>query len=133
MHSKLAVFALLLIALTYNATAQNANAPYKNPKLSIESRVADLLKRMTLEEKVVQLRSVHASRPSLSGEFFANTTRLDSMYGKGAGMINPAFDETMEQNSERRNKLQDYLLNKTRLGIPVIFIDEAHHGLVQRN
>jgi beta-glucosidase len=55
------------------------------------------------------------------------------MYANGVGMINPAFDETMEQTIERRNKLQNYLRNKTRLGIPVIFIDEAHHGLVQRN
>jgi beta-glucosidase len=29
-----------------------------------------------------------------------------------------------------RNKLQNYLITKTRLGIPTIFIDEGHHGLM---
>jgi beta-glucosidase len=55
------------------------------------------------------------------------------MYLNGVGMINPAFDETMEQTIERRNKLQNYLMTRTRLKIPTIFIDEAHHGLVQKN
>jgi beta-glucosidase len=45
-------------------------------------------------------------------------------------MINPDFDATMEQTIERRNALQNYLRKKTRLGIPVLFIDEAHHGLL---
>jgi beta-glucosidase len=104
---------------------------YKNAKLPIEARVTDLLKRMTLEEKVAQLQSTHASRPKLTDDFFINTKKIDSMYKNGVGMINPAFDETMEQTIERRNRLQNYLRTKTRLGIPVIFIDEAHHGLVQ--
>jgi beta-glucosidase len=106
---------------------------YKNPHLSPEKRTADLIKRMTLEEKVAQLQSVHASRPRLDDKLFGNKAKLDSMYANGVGMINPAFDETMEQTIERRNRLQQYLKTKTRLGIPVIFIDEAHHGLVQKN
>jgi beta-glucosidase len=104
---------------------------YKNPKIPIEKRIADLIKRMNLQEKVAQLQSTHASRPRLTDDFFNNTKKIDSMYANGVGMINPAFDETMEQTIERRNKLQQYLKTKTRLGIPVIFIDEAHHGLVQ--
>jgi beta-glucosidase len=107
--------------------------PYKNAKLPVEKRVMDLLGRMTLEEKVAQLQSTHAGRPKLTDDLFLNTKKLDSMYANGVGMINPAFDETMEQTIERRNRLQQYLKTKTRLGIPVIFIDEAHHGLVQRN
>jgi beta-glucosidase len=123
------VLALLMLAL--NLSAQQP--AYKNPKLSIESRLKDLLKQMTLEEKLAQLKSTHASRPKLDDALFSNTKKLDSMYSNGVGMINPAFDETMEQTIERRNKLQNYLRTKTRLGIPVIFIDEAHHGLVQKN
>ena len=34
------------------------NADYKNPRLSIKKRVADLLSRMTLEEKVAQMVGV---------------------------------------------------------------------------
>lgn len=122
-------FILLILSCSFFVNAQD----YKNSILPIETRVKDLLKRMTLEEKVAQLMSTHASRPKLTDDFFNNTKKLDSMYANGVGMINPAFDETMEQTIDRRNKLQNYLTKKTKLGIPVIFIDEAHHGLVQMN
>ena len=34
--------------------------PYKNPSLSPEERTADLLQRMTLEEKIAQIRHIHS-------------------------------------------------------------------------
>ncbi|THU39192.1 beta-glucosidase [Niastella caeni] len=105
---------------------------YKDPKQPVAKRVADLLSRMTLEEKVAQLQTMHAGRPKLDDKLFNNTPKLDSLYKNGMGMINPAFDETMEVTIAARNRLQEYLRTKTRLGIPIIFIDEAHHGLVQR-
>ncbi|MGH9610904.1 MAG: hypothetical protein ACRD34_14660, partial [Bryobacteraceae bacterium] len=43
------------------ASADGAAAAYRNPKLPIEQRTADLLKRMTLEEKVEQLRGGYTS------------------------------------------------------------------------
>jgi beta-glucosidase len=85
---------------------------------------------MSLEEKVAQLQSTHASRPKLTADVLNNSAKMDSLYGNGIGMINPDFDATMEQTIERRNALQNYLKSKTRLGIPVLFIDEAHHGLL---
>ena len=103
---------------------------YKNPKLPSALRVKDLLMRMTLEEKVAQLQSTHASRPKLTHDVLNNAAKMDSLYGNGIGMINPDFDATMEQTIDRRNALQHFLKTKTRLGIPVLFIDEAHHGLL---
>ncbi len=118
-----------VVCLSYTYAQQPA---YKDPKQPIAKRVADLLSRMTLEEKVAQLQTMHAGRPKLDDKLFSNTAKLDSLYKNGMGMINPAFDETMETTITARNRLQDYMINKTRLGIPIIFIDEAHHGLVQR-
>ena len=43
---------------------------YKNPKLPIQARVADLLKRMTIEEKVGQLRSLFAANPKMNDALF---------------------------------------------------------------
>lgn len=40
-------------------TENTANLPYKNPELSTEERIADLLGRMTLEEKVGQIGRAH--------------------------------------------------------------------------
>lgn len=64
LHMKLRIFSVFLVlTIATNSIAQNSHSPqdslsgasqatYKNPKLPIEDRVADLLKRMTLEEKV---------------------------------------------------------------------------------
>ncbi|OQP44611.1 hypothetical protein A4H97_09595 [Niastella yeongjuensis] len=105
---------------------------YKDAKAPTAKRVTDLLLRMTLDEKVAQLQTMHAGRPKLDDKLFNNTPKLDSLFKNGMGMMNPAFDETMEVTIAARNRLQDYMVHKTRLGIPIIFIDEAHHGLVQR-
>lgn len=123
------VVSFFVVCFSYTYAQQPA---YKDPKQPIAKRVSDLLSRMTLEEKVAQLQTMHAGRPKLDDKLFNNTPKLDSLYRNGMGMINPAFDETMEVTIAARNRLQDYMVNKTRLGIPIIFIDEAHHGLVQR-
>src|SRR5215813_12414788 len=54
----LAFFSLLLVSgfISFSSPAQDAPA-YKNPKLSVDQRVADLLSRMTLEEKIAQIDS----------------------------------------------------------------------------
>jgi hypothetical protein len=41
--------------LCWPLTGEEKTLPYKDPKLSIEDRVSDLLSRMTLEEKVAQI------------------------------------------------------------------------------
>ena len=96
---------------------------------SDEQRIKDLLKRMTVEEKVAQLRSSFAANPKINAAFFNNTKKQDSLFGNGISMINPDFDNSLEESINNRNKTQAYL-RKTRLGIPAIFLDEAHHGLL---
>jgi beta-glucosidase len=56
------VFAIIPIALTLSAGVQAQL--YKNPKAPIAQRVADLLKRMTLEEKVGQMSMSSLSEAS---------------------------------------------------------------------
>jgi len=123
------IIILFLIALSTRTTAQD----YRNPQLSAERRTADLLKRMTLDEKIAQLQSFHMSKPKLTNEVLKNPIKMDSIFHNGVGMMNPDFDATPEQTVSRRNALQRYLKTKTRLGIPTLFIDEAHHGLLAPN
>src|SRR5262245_9232061 len=49
---------LLVLALVAFTPQSQAPPPYKNASLSVDERVADLLKRMTLEEKVAQLTCI---------------------------------------------------------------------------
>jgi len=104
--------------------------PYTNPALPIPQRVQDLLSRMTTTEKVAQLRSTWSAYPRINDAILNDPHRMDSLFGQGIGMINPDFDNTLEQSIRYRNAIQTYLRTKTRLGIPAIFLDEAHHGLL---
>ncbi len=125
MYRKAAI-GIICTVLALQSFAQS----YKDAKLPVQLRVKDLLKRMNVEEKVAQLRSAHMGRPVLTDKVLNDPKKMDSLFGQGISMMNPSFEETMEQTISRRNALQNYLRTKTRLGIPTIFLDESHHGLV---
>src|SRR5437763_8260585 len=78
----LAVFSLLL-AVAFSVvpsvdTHSQAQVPdYKNPRLPVERRVADLLSRMTLEEKVAQLVCLCGGRPQVKPQTDCSTDRGD--------------------------------------------------------
>jgi len=119
---------LLAAFLAGPAAAQEASSPYKDPKLPIEARVADLLKRMTLEEKVDLLaggRPLETGVVDPTGQFTASN-------------IGEALEEIYRHDNRRgaryraalHNALQRYRLEKTRLGIPALFMGEALHGFM---
>jgi len=110
-----------LIAFLLPSSAQSSD-DYRNPKLPIEQRVADLLHRMTLEEKVDQLaggrRRVWSQRGPEARQTFE---KLQDLY---------SLDSSTSPHDAAvlRNDAQKYLVEKTRLGIPAIFQGEALHG-----
>lgn len=126
MKPKSIILGIFISLFSLNVTAQD----YKNPKLLIPQRVKLLLSKMTLEEKVVQLKSTFSAAPHINQKMLGNARKMDSLFGKGMGMINPDFTNTPEEAVFNRNAIQHYLRTKTRFGIPAIFVDEAHHGLL---
>ena len=59
------IFIAFLSLLTATSTLDMAKAqslPYKNKNLPIEERVEDLLNRMTVDEKIAQIRHIHSSK-----------------------------------------------------------------------
>jgi len=60
-------FAIILLAasLAFSQNQELANAPFRNPALSTEERVNDLISRMTLEEKISQLGHTSLAIPRL--------------------------------------------------------------------
>ena len=71
--SLVAITALLLPFSFQTTHSQSASPDYKNASLSVDVRVADLLKRMTVEEKVAQLTCLWAQRPQINPQTdFAN-------------------------------------------------------------
>ena len=119
-----------------------ATAPYRNPKLPVSQRVADLLGRMTLEEKVGQLRCALAwdywerkdGRIVVADRFKKDladgcigmlwaTYRADPWTRKSLTTgLNPA------DAAKAGNALQRYNVEHTRLGIPLFLAEEAPHG-----
>lgn len=108
-------------------------APYKNPKLPVQTRVKDLLARMTIEEKVWQLMGLwNGGVEDFNDEFFNDPEKMKAAFGKGANSVHPAF-WNLKDTVEQRNKIQKYLVEETRLGIPVLFVDEGQHGMMRRD
>jgi len=114
---KLATIALLA------TSCFGQNVPdYRNPKLPIPDRVADLLKRMTIEEKVDQLAG---GRRRMMTTTDPEGQRI---FGKFREVFKVESQISPHDAAELRNDAQKYLLEKTRLGIPAIFQGEALHG-----
>ena len=107
----------------------NTHTPrYKNAKILIEKRVEDLLKKMTLEEKVAQTYCTHTSM--FVNDNVIDTVKLAKALENGMGGMRDHFI-TDEANLIRINNwIQNYLVTKTRLGIPVIIHGEGLHGYV---
>ena len=107
--------------------------PYRDAKLPVEQRVADLLGRMTLEEKVAQTRSVWQLGVVLRderGNF--SPAKAQELLKDGIGQLGTiAKPEVMGHPADAArfaNDVQRFLIEKTRLGIPVIFHGEGLHG-----
>jgi beta-glucosidase len=109
-------------------------ARYRDATLSIEERVADLLARMTIEEKVAQLGSVWAFEIVEGGTFDAE--RAGSLLRGGIGQITRlagASNLSVPSVAAIANEIQDFLLEESRLGIPAIIHEESLHGLLSRD
>ena len=120
------------------ATAANAqdkakphdnNPKYRSPNLTVDERVADLLPRMTLEEKVGQIAPSGAAKTEIIDPTGTYTT--DSASAVLNRWWDPDLDFTPRKAAILRNGVQRYLKEKTRLGIPELFMGEALHGFME--
>ncbi len=116
---------LLAPCSTWGDESVPESAPYKDATQPIEARVADLLSRMTLEEKIAQMSQFHERNLPL------DEAGLARQFGTVApGILGAEFSHTAEQNAAMLHAAQHYLRTKTRLGIPAIACTEALHGLM---
>jgi beta-glucosidase len=116
---------------------------YKNPALTPQQRAADLLGRMTLDEKIAQLHAFwlilspdgnHRVRDdNFTGS--ADPDRVQNMLAFGLGQITrPLGSRPVDPKDGVRalNRLQKFMLEETRLGIPVMAHEECLSGLMVR-
>ncbi|MFZ1978330.1 MAG: glycoside hydrolase family 3 N-terminal domain-containing protein, partial [Bacteroidota bacterium] len=107
---------------------------YKNPSIPIETRINDLLQRMTLEEQAAQLYGMF-SRDTLAfdenGNFIG--TRDTAMLNHGIGSYASwGFwrNHSIRRQAQCINGIQRYMIEKTRLGIPIFTFGESLHGFM---
>ncbi len=122
MYKNLLSYCLLFIFIFFCCvSAGEKKIPdYKNSKLPIATRVEDLLIRMTLDEKIAQL-----------GCLFGDNAQPKTIGSQGLGGLACTLRPLKAKAAAQRlNEIQQFFMQKTRLGIPVIMHDEALHGLL---
>jgi beta-glucosidase len=121
---------------------QAQQLPYKNSTLPIEKRVSDLLGRMTVEEKVGQLSKLLGwDMYSKSGKKVTISNKLrKAVKEQHIGLLwatlraDPWTQKTLlnglspVEAARATNAIQRYMVDSTRLGIPLLLSEEAPHG-----
>ncbi|MFW5872559.1 MAG: glycoside hydrolase family 3 protein, partial [bacterium] len=101
---------------------------YKDPKAPVEERVADLLARMTLEEKIAQVQCMEIDSLLLDDKVDMN--KVAENLDEGIGQLRDYFHVNEVASVQAHNQVQKYLMEETRLGIPAIIHGEGLHGYV---
>lgn len=140
---RLNILTILLAISLFSFACQKEMLPYRDVSLPVERRVQDLLSRMTFKEKIGQLRctlgwgyyDIIGRKEVVPSESF----KKDIAEGN-IGMLwatyraDPWTQKTLDNGLNPRlaalcgNALQKYVLEHTRLGIPLFLAEEAPHG-----
>jgi len=114
---------------------------YEDPSESIDDRVDDLLSKMNMNEKTMQLTTLYGYGRILMDELptddwknqiwkdgIANIDEHINGYSNKFGIFNEnAYPYS--DHSKAMNKVQKWFIENTRLGIPVDFTNEGMYGL----
>lgn len=123
MKKQLKLILLLLpsvLMVSSNLCAKNEGKMlYKDAKAPIEERIEDLLSRMTLKEKVMQLNQYTLGRNNIENNKGEEVKDIPAEIGS---LIYFPTDP------ELRNRMQRHAMKDSRLGIPILFGYDAIHG-----
>lgn len=129
------------------------DAPYRNRRLPVEQRVDDLLARMTVEEKVAQMQGIWLQKGTIqepNGDFSVTKATARFPHGLGqisrpsdfrgvdpaastaAGAVDGSVNRDGRQTALYVNAAQQWAVEGTRLGIPLMMHEEALHGFTAR-
>ncbi len=131
---------LILLLLNLDTTVVGQQPVYLDSGQPAARRVADLLERMTLEEKVGQINMPCVYQDAFGTDIpakfegvkkFVLGTLVD--IGPGGGfftLANEILRDGTKQQAEFFNELQKMAVEKTRLKIPLMQIEEGTHGFM---
>lgn len=121
MRKKVLILGLCLLGVTHSLSSKDKKSIplYKDAKAPIEKRIDDLISRMTLEEKILQLNQYTLGRNNNVNNVGEEVKKVPSEIG---------FLIYFDINPELRNSMQKKAMEESRLGIPIIFGYDAIHG-----
>src|SRR5260370_32954679 len=107
---------------------------YRDPNASVDDRVEDLLSIMTLDEKLAQLGCLWSTAFVSKGGFDADI--IGEKMPHGIGQITRIGASTglhPHESAAFMNSIQQFAVERTRLGIPVILHEESTGGFCHRD
>ena len=108
--------------------------PYRDPALSIDDRVEDLLGRMTLDEKLAQVAGIWLAELVEGGRFDADQVAAKLEHGIGhVTRIGASTGLRPAASARLMNQIQQVAVERTRLGIPIVVHEEAVAGYCARD
>lgn len=114
---------IFLFVISQTISAQQKTAVYRDPKIAINLRIADLLKRMTIEEKAGQLNQLNGG--VFTGPAVNDAGQKEKVQMVRDGKIGSFLNVTGVK--ETRN-IQKVAVEESRLGIPILFAFDVIHG-----
>lgn len=116
---KKTILVLAFTSATLFSSYKQENPLYKDAKQPVEKRIEDLLARMTLEEKVMQLNQYTLGRNDNANNMADPVNDIPAQVGS---LI------YFGSNADLRNRVQKKAIEQSRLGIPIIFGYDVIHG-----
>jgi beta-glucosidase len=122
-------FYITIVCLMSLSCTRDSNRPlYKDAGAPVDKRVEDLLGRMTVEEKAKQLDMYWGREVAdMDGHEAVACSEEKMAAAIGTSGIGSVHD-LYPLKAETANDIQRYAVENTRLGIPVLFIEEGLHG-----
>lgn len=126
------LFLAVLLIITSCDKKQSNSGDYKDKSLSIDERVEALLPKLSLEEKVAQMRIFHANigaKPDENGKLKLSDKVIKKLKLGIAGIKNPGEHIDAVAAAKLNNELQKYIIENNRWGIPALFVTESYNGV----
>jgi len=116
---RISVLLVLLVLVLLSSSTKAINPVYKDKNSPVESRIKDLVSKMNLDEKILQLNQYTAGQNTninnIGEAMKAIPAGIGSLIYFGA---DPVF----------RNAIQKKAMEESRLGIPILFGYDVIHG-----
>ena len=121
-----------ILVLMVLSCSKLSEKDYKDSSLPIDERVEALLSKLSLEEKVAQMRIFHANigtTPDANGNLKLSDKVIEKLKLGIAGIKNPGEHIDAVAAAKLNNELQKYIIENNRWGIPALFVTESYNGV----